>query len=43
VVKELTEGSLLPATSVGGVYKVSWSSEKIVVTLADMANGSRAL
>jgi Precorrin-4 methylase len=37
VVKEVTEGGLLPATSVGVIYKVSWSSEKIVVTLADIA------
>jgi len=37
VVKELTEGGLLPATSVGVIYKVSWSSEKIVVTLGDIA------
>lgn len=28
LVKELTEGGLLPATSVGGVYKVSWSNRK---------------
>jgi precorrin-4/cobalt-precorrin-4 C11-methyltransferase len=37
VVKELTEGGLLPTTSVGGIYKVSWSNEKIVGTLADIA------
>ena len=37
MVKELTEGGLLPATSVGSVYKASWSNEKIVGTLADIA------